>query len=92
MVLSVKQELRGCILLTGGLGFLGSVCLEQLLALTEVCVLLLTALLCCAQDNSEHLARSFRPYFTAIHITSVYDGTCYCHLSINDGTIIQWKC
>lgn len=36
-VLSVAEQLRGCtVLLTGGVGFLGSVCLEQLLRLTEV--------------------------------------------------------
>jgi hypothetical protein len=36
--LSVRQQLDGkCILITGGLGFLGSVCLEQLLRLSEVC-------------------------------------------------------
>ena len=36
MALSIKKELRGSVLLTGGIGFLGSVCLEQMLALTEV--------------------------------------------------------
>lgn len=36
--LSVREQLEGqCVLVTGGLGFLGSVCLEQLLRLTEVC-------------------------------------------------------
>lgn len=35
--LSIRDVLDGnCILITGGLGFLGSVCLEQLLRLTEV--------------------------------------------------------
>jgi hypothetical protein len=36
MRLSVKETLNGNILLTGGVGFLGSVCLQQLLALTDV--------------------------------------------------------
>jgi thioester reductase-like protein len=36
MTLSISKVLRGSILLTGGVGFLGSVCLEQLLSLTEV--------------------------------------------------------
>lgn len=37
MVFSPKQQLKGqCALLTGGLGFQGSVVLEQLLRLTEV--------------------------------------------------------
>lgn len=36
MRLSVKDTLNGNILLTGGVGFLGSVCLQQLLALTDV--------------------------------------------------------
>jgi len=37
MVFSPKQQLKGqCVLLTGGLGFEGSVVLEQLLRLTEV--------------------------------------------------------
>jgi len=35
--LSVAEQIDGrCILITGGLGFLGSVALEQLLRLTEV--------------------------------------------------------
>ena len=35
--ISVREQMSGSVvLLTGGLGFLGSVCLEQLLRLTEV--------------------------------------------------------
>jgi hypothetical protein len=36
MALSVNEALRGSIFMTGGLGFLGSVCLEQLLARSSV--------------------------------------------------------
>lgn len=36
-MLSMREQTQGTsVLLTGGLGFLGSVCLEQLLRLTEV--------------------------------------------------------
>jgi hypothetical protein len=37
MVFSPKHQLKGqCVLLTGGLGYEGSIVLEQLLRLTEV--------------------------------------------------------
>jgi nucleoside-diphosphate-sugar epimerase len=42
--LSVREQLEGrCVLITGGLGFLGSVCLEQLLRLSKVRVQQLAA-------------------------------------------------